>query len=245
MRIFYFFLLTIFTIFLSCSERENPVKDISDSSSVDSAAQSSNSALKDTFSDNNAPKSDTIPIHIFQKGETLWDLCRKYYSNRHYSSILSIYNGIQDVNRIERGAEIKIPPLSKILMDENFGLVPKLKNETIKILAARQLYIDVEPTIWKLRKEANWKGDQILPDHVVSNLKKAADLIDLTVIQLNKLKENTSTLPNKMSDNLKSVSRNLKHLASGANDGYGYDLDMIHQDLIRAIHNGRAWTKEN
>ena len=103
----------------------------------------------------------------------------------------------------------------------------------------------MEPEIWELRRALNWKGNQALPKNIVSSLDKAADLIDLTILQLNQPKKGFNKRPKQMSDNLKSVSRNLKHLASGANDSYGYDLDMVHQDLIRAIHSGRAWVKKN
>ena len=240
-------LLFLSLIFLSqaCSNNQSSHQSTSNESASDSISQNLNLIEKDTFLETEIIQSDTSQIHIFQKGETLWDLCRNYYGNRHYSSILSIYNGIQDVNRIEQGTEIKVPSINIMLIDESFGLVPPLKKEMLKILAARQLYIEIEPTIWKLRRTLNNKSDIKLPEEVISNLVNASGLIDLTIAQLKQPNDGRTTIPKRMIDNLKSVSRNLKHLASGANDGYGYDLDMIHQDLIRAIHNGRAWVKNN
>jgi hypothetical protein len=245
MKIRILLLFVLLLVFQSCSDVPNSEQSTSNEIIFDSIVQISKTIDKDTLLATESAKSDTIQIHIFQKGQTLWDLCKTYYGNRHYSSILSIYNEIQDVNRIEPGTAIKVPPFNKILTDKNFGLVPPLEKEVYKILAARQLYIEVEPTIWELRRSLNWKGNQALPEDIVSNLINASGLIELTISQLNQPKEGATTLPSRMLDNLKSVSRNLKHLASGANDGYGYDLDMVHQDLIRAIHNGRAWVKNN
>jgi len=237
--------ISLLILFQSCSNNQNSDQSTSNDTVSDSIVQNANIMEKDTILETEIIQSDSSQIHIFQKGETLWDLCKKYYNNRHYSSILSIYNGIQDVNRIESGTEIKVPPLNEILIDENFGLVPPLEKEVYKILAARQLYVEVEQILWDFRQASDWKGKQNLPEGIVINLERAADLIDLTIIQLNQPKENSTSVPKKMIDNLKSVSRNLKNLASGANDGYGYDLDMVHQDLIRAIHSGRAWVVEN
>lgn len=39
--------------------------------------------------------------HLFRTGQTLWDLCQTYYGNRHYSSVVALYNDIEDVNRIK------------------------------------------------------------------------------------------------------------------------------------------------
>jgi LysM domain len=239
-----FLFLSLFFLFQACSNDFSKEKSAIENNS-DSTTQIIQTLKKDTFTKRKNVKPDIIEIHIFQKGETLWDLCKKHYGNRHYSSILSVYNKIQNVNQIESGTKIKIPPLTKILTDENFGLVPPLEKKLFKILAARKLYVEIEKTLWDLRRASNWKGKQNLPKNIIENLEKAADLIDLTISQLNKPKENTTKIPKQMIANLKSVSRNLKNLASGSNDGYGYDLDMIHQDLIRAVHSGRAWVKNN
>ncbi len=238
-------LVALIFSFNSCSDDKKSEQHSPQRFDADSVILSLQTEVKDTLNEEKRTTADTIEIHIFQKGETLWDLSKKYYGNRHYSSILSVYNKIKDVNRIEPGIEIKIPPFTEILTDKDFGLVPPLRKEVFKILAARQLYLELEPSLWELRRASNWKGEQNLPEIIVVNLIKAADLIDLTINQLKAPKENADTIPNRMMNNLKSVSRNLKHLASGANDGFGYDLDMIHQDLIRAIHSGRAWVKEN
>ena len=240
-----FLLFALFFVLQACSDNSKSNQNSSAEIVFDSTNQTIETIEIDTFLNVENIKSDSLQIHIFQKGESLWSLSEKHYGNRHYSSILSIYNGIDDVNRIEPGAEIKMPSLNEILIDGSFGLVPPLEKEVFKMLAARQLYVEVEQILWDLRQATDWKGEQNLPESIKINLERAADLVDLTIIQLGQQKENLSSTPDKMINNLKSVSRNLKQLASGVNDGYGYDLDMIHQDLIRAILNGRAWVKKN
>ena len=39
---------------------------------------------------------DTLSIHLLKPQETLWNLARKEYGNRHYSAIVALYNDIDE-----------------------------------------------------------------------------------------------------------------------------------------------------
>lgn len=187
---------------------------------------------------------DSTPIHVFKTGETLWNLSRTYYGNRHYSSILSIYNEIDNVNTIKDGTQIKIPSLSILLKDSKLGLSPIIQNEIEKILDARKLFMKHEKTLRDLRDHVEGRTQLDLPENVEDDIKTATGLIDETIASLKIPKSDSIKAPLKMIGQLKSVSANLKNLSEGKHDGdYGYDIDMVHQRLINAIENAIFWAK--
>ncbi|MEN7548796.1 hypothetical protein AAG747_12820 [Rapidithrix thailandica] len=193
-------------------------------------------------SDNKTPSKDTIPVHVFQRGETLWNLCRTYYGNRHYSSIVAIYNDI--VNAIKESTLIRVPSLKSLLCDPKLGLDPVIHNEIEKIIEARARFMRHEKALFELRNNQS-KGTVLkLPDNIKEDLETAAELVDASVISLNKLNSDSTKVPVKMVEQLKSVALNLKNLSQGIHDGpYGYDLDMVHQRLIHALKSGIAWAR--
>lgn len=187
---------------------------------------------------------DTTPTHVFAKGETLWHLARTYYGNRHYSSIMIIYNQIENESNIEPGTLIKIPELAVLLKDTSLHIYPFMATEMDNIMEARQLFMQHEKQLYALRKEQNMIKPLIVPATMEADLQKAATLIDEAYKGL-KAKESTAKDKSKMLGQLKSVSGYLKKLSQGEHDGdYGYDIDMVHQRLIHGLKNAIAWSKE-
>ncbi len=195
---------------------------------------------------NPSAAADSIPIHIFKTGETLWDLCSRYYGNRHYAAILSVYNEIDNVNNIKEGTPIKIPSLSYILGDTKLGLSPIIQSEIEQLLKARTLFMKHEKILYDLRGNVKGRVQLDLPENIKTDIHDAAMLIDAAIASLNMPKSDTTNVPVKMVGQLKSVAANLKNLSIGNHDGsYGYDLDMVHQRLIHAITNGIVWAQNN
>jgi len=187
---------------------------------------------------------DTTPTHLFAKGETLWDLARTYYGNRHYSSIMIIYNQIDNESSIEPGTLIKIPELPTLLKDTSLNIYPFMAAEMDNIMEARQLFMQHEKQLYALRKEQNMVRPLVVPTNMEADIKKAAALIDEAIKSLKNKSSNTKD-NRKMREQLHSVSSNLKKLSQGEHDGdYGYDTDMVHQRLIHALKNAIAWGKE-
>ncbi len=179
---------------------------------------------------------DSIPIHIFKSGETLEMLSKKYYGNRKYSTIMALYNKIDNVNAIKPDTHIKIPDFSYLLHDSSLGLYPIIGVEMDKVLKARELFMTHEKELYNLRNKDNPREKIILPVETKADIKLAAKLINESITLLKIAKSDNLTIPEKMISHLKYVARNLENLSKGNNDGrYGYDLDMVHQMLALAI----------
>lgn len=187
--------------------------------------------------------NDTTPTHVFAKGETLWDLARTYYGNRHYSAIMKIYNQIDNESNIEPGTLIKIPELPVLLKDTSLNLYPFMAAEMDQIMEARKLYMLHEKQLIAIRKEQEMKRPLDLPQAMITDLNKASALIDKAVKEL-KAKNSTSD-NSKMLGQLKNASSIMKNLATGNHDGpYGYDVDMVHQRLIHGLKNAIVLQKK-
>ena len=236
-----YFIISILLILNSCVDNQEQKNNIKDTVFVklDDTLNKKNNKLPEL-------KDSVIKIHIFKTGETLWGLSKKIYGNRHYSSILLIYNDIDDVHNIKNGTPIKIPPLSYMLKDPKLGLFPIFEHEIDTILQARKLFMKHEKMLYKLRKGVERKNQLVLPKDTKADIQKAANLIDKAIISLKKSKSSTIRIPVKMIRQLKYVASNLKSLSKGKHDGkFGYDLDMVHQNLIHAIRNGILRAENN
>ena len=188
---------------------------------------------------------DTIPVHIFKSGETLWNLCRSYYGNRHYSSILARYNEIENVNNIKDSTPIKIPALENLFKDPKLKLAP-IENELDKMLAARTLFMKHQKTLGDLREEVEGRTPITLPETVKNDLQQTISLINETISSLKQIESDSLEVPKRTISQLNSVVNNLTNLAKGNHDGpYKYDLDMFHQNLIRALNNSITWAQNN
>lgn len=186
--------------------------------------------------------SEAETTHTIQSGETLWGLARTKYGNRHYSSILAMYNEVE-VENLKVGTTINMPPLDEMLKSPKFGLYPIIGSELDKLLQARELFMKHEKQLHNLRGDER-AGQLTLPENISTDLAHATRLVNEAIEALSEPKSETVHAPTKMIGQLKSVASNLQGLSQGYHDGpYGYDLDMVHQNLIQALKNGISWAK--
>ncbi|WP_271764833.1 hypothetical protein [Aquimarina algiphila] len=243
------YLTAVSLIFFSCKS-EKPVED----DKLNKEIEVVNDSLSDDVQKNlqkpeviNEPiVKDTIPTHVFKSGETLWYLCRTYYGNRHYSSILSIYNEIENVNDIKNGTILKVPSMHNLLKDPKLKLDPIIRVEIEKVLEAREKFMKHEKTLGESRKNVEGRAPIKLSQNTKVDLQSAIDLIDESISTLAEVKSDSINAPIKMIGQLKSLSANLTNLSKGNHDGpYQYDLDMVHQRLVHAIRNAITWAQNN
>ena len=241
------FTFVLFTILCSCSDQETDIAFDKDSASIDNLFITTPHTTLDTLQATDSIKKsqpDSVRTHIFKSGETLWELGRKYYGNRHYSSLTVLYNQIENVNKIEPGTPIKVPSFNDMLLDPDFGLIPVMQEEVEKIILIRELFIKHQQLLGDIR--GNKKRDERLdlPANTVADLRKANKLTQEIIRSLKKPRSDNKSIPNSMINQLKCVSKNLDQLSQGIHDGpYKYDLDMFHQNLIHAIKGGIKWAK--
>lgn len=175
-------------------------------------------------------------IYVMQPGDTLWELGMIFYSNRHYSKVIGLHNNITEPEKIRVNTKIKVPKLDVMLKEEGFDNVAS--EEIGLILNARKLFMKHEKQIFKLREK-----NQEITANIKHDLLKAAGDIDKAVTGLSTPKPGIKKIPKNMIGQLKSISTNLKQLAQGAKDGYGYDMDMVHQRMVYALLNGIKWAR--
>lgn len=238
------YLLLISCTLISCKEEKEELTQKKETK--DNIINTNTLEATQTTNHTNENQSETIPTHIFTSGETLWDLSKSWYGNRHYASILAIYNKIKNVNTIKGGTIIKRPTLQILLMDEELNLAPVISKEINDILAARSLFMKHEKTLGDMRKNVEGRTPLILPKNIEEDLQNAKQLIDQSITSLSKLQLSTITIPKSVITQLKATSRNLNNLSLGEHDGvYKYDLDMVHQRIILAFKNTIKWAQNN
>lgn len=242
------FTLVLFTVLCSCSDQETDIVLNKDSASIDNLFITTPHTTLDTLQTTDSIKeklTDSVRTHIFKSGETLWALGRKYYGNRHYSSLTVFYNQIENVNKIEPGTLIKVPPFNDMLLDTDFGLVPIMQEEVEKIITIRELFMKHQQLLSDIREDKKRDERLDLPANTVADLQKANKLTQDIIESLKKPKGVNKSIPKSMINQLKNVSKNLDQLSKGIHDGpYKYDLDMFHQNLIHAIKGGISWAKK-
>ena len=96
------------------------------------------------------------------------------------------------------------------------------------------------------RKNVEGRTPIKLPQNIKKDIQMAAVLINETITSLDKLDSDSMDIPLKINGQLKSLAINLNNLSQGKHDGpYEYDLDMIHQRLVRTINKSITWGQKN
>lgn len=183
----------------------------------------------------------TFPSRTYtvKRGDKLWDLSNKFYGNNRYARVIALHNNIPDPPKLRAHLVLRVPDLKSLLEAE--GLYEVASHEVDAILKARALFRKNEPLLLSSRRGKS-AGKVAIPTEASEDLKKAAESIDSAIAGL-KGKESVKATPKHMIGQLEGVSRNLKELADGSYDGYGYDTDMVEQRLVHAICNGIKWAR--
>jgi hypothetical protein len=86
-------------------------------------------------------------------------------------------------------------------------------------------------------------GNFAIPEKSRDTFTKCADAIDAATRELETAKE-PHKVPRMTIDQFAQASAQLRELARGSIDGYGYDYDMVGQRLGLAFTNALIWTQE-
>ena len=184
--------------------------------------------------------SSSNQTYLVQSGDTLRSISQRKYGNPGYAALIAIQNKIMDESKLRPRQEIRTLDLKILLTEEK--LVPILQPEIDAMLNARTLFAGVEGRLRELR-QGRKEGRADVPPDVQAALRAALQSVDAAIAGLKQKKEGAGAVPQKMIGQLEGVSQNLMHLAAGSYDGYGYDLDMVHQRLALAMLNGIRWAR--
>jgi len=182
----------------------------------------------------------SILEYDLQAGDTLDSVAEKRYGHRSYYRIIKLYNHIEDERRIEPGTRVKTPELRSVLSEENAH--GEMMPEIDRVLCARSKFVMVEKRLQDLRIEAG-RAQLVLPDDIRQLLIEAADELEKATAGFEKPVVVGSTRPSSTIGQLRAVSSNLRQLSRGSNDGYGYDLDLVHQQLGLALAYEILWAR--
>ena len=189
-------------------------------------------------------------FHRVKSGDTLESIVRQRYGNRCYMGLIAAHNGLVDSRLLVVGDTLRLPDLAVILAQE--GLTPLVGAEMKSILAARETYAGVQLELWTIRRNAlRIAGDPgtprptlDLPEHVVASIVAASGQLRSAARGLRQPREGIINPPHHLIGQLEKAAENLDPQSQGIQDGYGYDIDMIHQRIALALKYAIIWAEE-
>ena len=179
--------------------------------------------------------------YTLSEGDTLERIATLRYDHRYYDRIIKLSNHIEDENNVKAGTRLRLPDLMDVLTEGGFTKVAPSESELI--LCSRAKYEKVKDQLWALRREA--KRDRVIvPEDKRLALLEAASDLEEAVDGLKANKPGVTQAPRSMIGQLEQNAMSLRELAEGANDGYGYALDVVEQRFALALSYGLLWARE-
>lgn len=184
----------------------------------------------------------TTDSYTLREGDTLASLARQRYGHQKYYGVIKLYNHIENETAVAAGATLRVPDISTILAEEGFTKVAAPEMELI--LCSRAKYDRVESQLWALRRDRPLRERMVVPQKIKQELLEAADDLQQATESLKSNKPGTSQPPSKMIRQLEDAMWGMRELAEGANDGYGYDIDIVQQRYGLGLTYGIIWARE-
>ena len=176
-----------------------------------------------------------------RQGDSLASIATQRYGHQNYSGVIKLYNHIQDAGAVPAGANLRLPDISNILTEEGFTKVAAPEMEMI--LCSRAKYDKVKNQLWALRRDRA-RERVLVPQEIRQQILEASDDLQQATESLKRARPGVSQSPAKMIRQLEDAMSIMRGLAEGANDGYGYDIDMVQQRYGLAITYGIIWARE-
>jgi hypothetical protein len=214
------------------------------------------SACKPAATDHGAPRSPTpLPVVAVsdvpppasltvtvERGSNLRSIADWAYGHENFSGFLAVINGIADPGRINAGAVLRTPSLAVAFHDA--GLDARYQPAINALAKACTDYYQVEPDYLVVRGASGiTEGVFSIPTSIKTAFGAIADTIDAVVASL-QLVEPPHSAPRAALGQLGQASAQIRELASGRIDGYGYDYDLVGKRLGLGFTDAIIWTKQ-
>ena len=189
------------------------------------------------------PKHKTV--WKIKKGMTLSGIAKMTYGHWTYFRMIYLYNRLDPVKPLQIGTVIHTPPLPD--MFRKLGLFHRYSKQFKRIFYVITRYRALLPEYYKLREAAkgySQPGHMRLPQHLKNELLRLAIMLYITVGDIKKMTAKTGNSPKHMLQRLTAAADWIRYLAQGNMDGYGYDEDMVEQNIAYALANAVAWSRE-
>ncbi|MGH9956408.1 MAG: hypothetical protein ACREBC_04665 [Pyrinomonadaceae bacterium] len=180
--------------------------------------------------------------HTLSQGESLARVATLRYGHQNYYHVIKLYNHIENEANVATGATLRLPDISHILAEAGFTKVAAAEMELI--LCARAKYDQVSSQMWALRQDRPLRERVVIPEKVRQELLEAADDLERATENLKGNKPGVTRPPLKMIGQLEACLWGMRELAEGSNDGYGYDIDIVHQRYALGIMYAIIWARD-
>jgi hypothetical protein len=178
---------------------------------------------------------------IVDRGTNLRAIAAAAYGHERFSGFVATLNGIPEPEHIAAGITLKTPSLSIAFRDS--GLAPEYQPAINALAKACTDYRAAEPAYLAARSASGMtNGTFAIPGDSKATFVRCADAIDAAVAVLRTAKP-PHTVPQMTIDQFKKAADQIRELASGSIDGYGYDYDLVGQRFGLAFTNGLIWTR--
>jgi len=173
-----------------------------------------------------------------REGETLASVARLRYGHQKYSSVIKLYNHIEDETKVAANQTLRLPDVSDILAQE--GLAKVVPQEVNLILCSRAKY---DRVLDQLRTLGSPRGTDSIPDNIKRELFEAADDLRQATENLKLLKPGVSAAPLRTIGQLEECMGQMWELTEHL-DSYGYDIDMVQQRFALALTYSIIWARD-
>jgi len=173
-----------------------------------------------------------------REGETLASVARLRYGHQKYSSVIKLYNHIEDETKVAANQTLRLPDVSDILAQE--GLAKVVPQEVNLILCSRAKY---DRVLDQLRTLGSPRGTDSIPDNIKRELFEAADDLQQATENLKLLKPRVSAAQLRTIGQLEECMGQMWELTERL-DSYGYDIDMVQQRFALALTYSIIWARD-
>jgi hypothetical protein len=181
------------------------------------------------------------PEVTMKEGTTLETLATAAYGHPKFAAFLARLNGISNPDQIAVGTVLKTPPITQALKDA--GLAPPYQTAADSLAKAWADFQAASPAYQKARDASGITSDKFpIPPEISTTLSAAADAVDTAVKVLSNPAPGHQA-PQKTIGQLTQCASQLRGLATGAVDGYGYDHDMVGQRFALAFTGLLVWVQ--
>ena len=182
-------------------------------------------------------KLQTVEYKL-REGETLASVARARYGDQKYSSVIKLYNHIEDETKVAANQTLRLPDMSDLLAQE--GLTKVVRQEVNLILCSRAKYDRILDQLRTLRSP---RGTDSIPENLKQELFEAADDLRQATESLRVLKPGVSAVPLRTIGQLEECMGQMWELTERL-DSYGYDIDMVQQRFALALTYAIIWARD-
>ena len=177
-----------------------------------------------------------------QRGSNLREIATRAYGHERFSGFVAALNGIADPERVSAGARLRTPSLAAGLRDA--GLAPEYQSAVNCLSKAWTDYHAVEDSYLAARSASGVaRGTFAIPPDIRTTLERCSTMIDAALPVLRSVHPPHS-VPAMTIGQFEAAAAQIRELASGSIDGYGYDYDLVGQRFGLAFTNALVWTQQ-